>query len=281
MHTAQGVLSVALLEAPVAALTGADLTLDRIATLPDPLPAILRDGLAEALLSLLPPPARQAVIDLRPAGPADPAPEGVERFDLVIDAGLDAAARLELAAPLPVLTGLAAGVLPAADPPHLPGPLAALIPALLRLAIPGPRLTAARIAGLQPGDALIVPAAGELRLFAPGMVAALVRVGAEWTVKEIAVTDGPDLPHPQPDGTPAMGPGDIPVHLSFEIETRRATIAEVQALRPGAVLPMPVPASGPGLAVRVLANGREIGAGTLIEVDGQQAVRLVTLFGPG
>jgi flagellar motor switch/type III secretory pathway protein FliN len=163
-------------------------------------------------------------------------PKGVERFDLVIDAGLDAAARLELAAPLPVLTGLAAGVL---------------------------------------------PAAGDLRLFAPGMVAALVRVGAEWTVKEIAVTDGPDLPHPQPDGTPAMGSGDIPVHLSFEIETRRATIAEVQALHPGAVLSMPVSATGPGLAVRVLANGRESGAGTLIEVDGQQAVRLVTLFGQG
>lgn len=281
VQTAQGPLALALTEAPVAALTGADLGLDQIATLPEPLPAILRDGLAEALLALLPPPARQAVLGLKPARPGDAADPAAERLELVVTLAGAAPLRLELAAPLAVLTGLAAGMAPAADPPALPGALAARIPATLRLALPGPTLRARRLHDLRPGDAVLLPDAGALRLHAPGLVAALSRSGADWTVKEIAVTTAPDLPPTDPDASPAAGPGDIPVHLSFVIDTRRATIAEVQALRPGAVLPIPVPATGPGLAVQVLANGREIGAGTLIEVDGQQAVRLVTLFGQG
>lgn len=281
VQTVQGPLALALTEAPVAALTGAELGLDQIGGLPEPLSAILRDGLGDALLALLPPVARQAVLGLKPAGPDEPVDPTAERLELVVTPAGAPPLRMELAAPLAVLTGLAAGMAPAADPPVLPGPLATLIPATLRLALPGPVLRAARVAGLRPGDAVLLPEPGALRLLAPGLVAALAPSGADWIVKEIVVTTAPDLPPTDPDATPAAGPGDIPVHLSFVIDTRRATIAEVQALRPGAVLPMPAPTPGPGLQVRVLANGREIGAGCVIEVDGQQAVRLVTLFGQG
>lgn len=280
VQTAQGTLALALLDAPVPALTGAELALDQIATLPDPLPGMLRDTLAGAILGLLPPAAQQSILGLTP-GMAPAATGPVERIRLTVEGGWGAPALLELAAPLAVLTGLAAGMAPAADPPQLPGPLAALIPATLRLALPGPTLRAARIQTLEPGDALMLPEPGALRLMAPGLVAALAPAGADWIVKEIAVTAAPDLPATDPDATPADGPGDIPVHLSFVIDTRRATLAEVQALRPGAVLALPVPAVAPGLPVRILANGREIGAGNLIEADGQPAVRLSTLFGQG
>ena len=69
---------------------------------------------------------------------------------------------------------------------------------------------------------------------------------------------------------------DLEVEIAFDLGERTLSLAEARALRPGMVLPLP---SNPEGKVRLRVNGRVVGAGSLVKVDGQVGVRILTLPG--
>ena len=71
---------------------------------------------------------------------------------------------------------------------------------------------------------------------------------------------------------------DIPVTLVFEAGRRELTLGELRRLAPGAVLDLGRGASEP---IDIRANGRRIGSGELVEIDGALAVRVLRIFANG
>ena len=65
--------------------------------------------------------------------------------------------------------------------------------------------------------------------------------------------------------------GSIPVRLSFSLGTLRMTVAEVAALRPGALLELK---HGMPPRVTIEANGIAIGSGELVDLDGRLAIEI-------
>jgi type III secretion protein Q len=72
--------------------------------------------------------------------------------------------------------------------------------------------------------------------------------------------------------------GDIPVKLLFELGRIELSLAEVRQLAPGSVVPMPRPLEE---GVDIIANGRRIGRGSLVQIGGSLGVRITRLFHNG
>jgi len=68
--------------------------------------------------------------------------------------------------------------------------------------------------------------------------------------------------------------GALPIALSARIAAGRASLAELRELAPGQVLPLETPIGEP---CRLIAEGAVIGAGEIIEVKGQLALRVTRL----
>ena len=62
----------------------------------------------------------------------------------------------------------------------------------------------------------------------------------------------------------------------FDLGDIELTLAELKALVPGQVIDL---AREPGSAVRVTVNGRRIGAGEIVEIEGRLGVRITELTG--
>lgn len=90
----------------------------------------------------------------------------------------------------------------------------------------------------------------------------------EWSMENTA--DGS-----QPDPMQKTDIDDIPVKLVFELGRVELSLSEVRQLAPGAVLTMPRPADD---GVDILANGRRIGRGSLVQIGGNLGVRITRLF---
>lgn len=67
---------------------------------------------------------------------------------------------------------------------------------------------------------------------------------------------------------------EIPLRIVFDFGDLDLTVAELKTLVPGQVLNL---ARDPGNAVRITANGRRIGAGEIVEIDGRLGVRITEL----
>lgn len=79
--------------------------------------------------------------------------------------------------------------------------------------------------------------------------------------------------------TPDAGPlrpefAALPIALSARIATGCARLAALRELAPGQLLPLATPVGEP---CRLLADGAVIGAGEVVEVRGQLALRLTRL----
>ena len=80
-------------------------------------------------------------------------------------------------------------------------------------------------------------------------------------------------------GTPVVPQAaieDIPVRLVFDFGDLELTLAELRRLVPGQVIDLARPV---GNAVRLSVNGRHIGAGEIVEIEGRLGVRITELAG--
>ena len=68
----------------------------------------------------------------------------------------------------------------------------------------------------------------------------------------------------------------MPVRLSFDLSQMDLPLADVRRLQPGSILPLNKAFAE---LVSITANGRRIGTGELVDVEGTAAVRIVRLFG--
>ena len=68
---------------------------------------------------------------------------------------------------------------------------------------------------------------------------------------------------------------DLPVRLVFEMGRLELSLGEVRKLAPGAVVPLARPVEE---SLDVIANGRRIGRGTLVQIGDSLGVRLTRLF---
>jgi type III secretion protein Q len=183
-----------------------------------------------------------------------------------------------------------------------PDPLAALLqfwplaprsmthfcmPAALRVGTT--RLSIAAFMSLRPGDAVLLQigdgksgmlvvaevwtalarydAANWRLLEAPKPASGAGRM--EWTMRRIdTVDDGPD-------NSPINDPDQLPVQLTFEVGRLEITLAELRRLGPGSVLELGRDIAEP---VRISAQGRPVGQGELVDVEGMVGVKVVRLF---
>jgi type III secretion protein Q len=68
---------------------------------------------------------------------------------------------------------------------------------------------------------------------------------------------------------------ELPVRLVFELGRIEMTLGEIRRLAPGTILPLARPRDD---ALDIVANGRRIGRGTLIEIGDSLGVRVTRLF---
>jgi type III secretion protein Q len=69
---------------------------------------------------------------------------------------------------------------------------------------------------------------------------------------------------------------DLPVRLVFEAGRVELSLGELQRLAPGALVPLGRPLDEP---LDIMANGRRLGRGTLVQIGDGLGVRIVSLAG--
>ena len=67
---------------------------------------------------------------------------------------------------------------------------------------------------------------------------------------------------------------DLPVRLVFELGRVELSLGELQRLAPGALVPLGRPLEEP---LDIMANGRRLGRGTLVQIGESLGVRIVSL----
>jgi type III secretion protein Q len=79
----------------------------------------------------------------------------------------------------------------------------------------------------------------------------------------------------------ALSLDDVPLTLRFVTEDQRITLAELQGLAAGSIMPFDVTPLAAGLPVRIQANGVTIGDGHLVQIDDSYAVRVSRMVPKG
>lgn len=285
-----------LLGYPPAGLEPRDVPSDVLAALLEGALAPLLDA-AEARLgrpvrveSVLPAESGPAGALARDAG--ETAPLG-RPLPLTLDDGETGVIRVRLFLAPQDLAFLAAQVEPAARAAEADAPRSwEAVPLSLRYRVGLARLTVAEGRDLAPGDIVFLagdPAArGGLRLCAGRLDAdiwkATWKKGHVVLEEEIKMENNPatSAPAPEaavPEAAAAHGPGAIEaleMLITFDMGSRNATVAELRAMGPGAVLPLP---DNPDGKVTLRVAGQAVGTGSLLMVDGRAGVRLDAVWG--
>jgi len=175
--------------------------------------------------------------------------------------------------------------------PVAPRPMADFpLPAVLRLGTTW--LPLAAVASLRPDDAVLLQATrgrGGMLVIAETWTAAAEEDSDGWRLLDAPrrARDSGTMEWTMQDGNAAEGgldvaplanPDELPVQLTFEVGRLDITLGELRRLGPGSVLEL---GRSTAELVRVGANGRLIGHGELVEVEGVVAVRMVRLFDYG
>ncbi len=120
-------------------------------------------------------------------------------------------------------------------------------------------------------------ASGDVVLFADGAPRLVVGRGAYRVVLDagaVRVASGFQPGDHMSQSIDASLARELPVELACELARLRLTVAELAELGPGAVLPLGVAIGG---AVRLVAGGRSVAHGELVDLDGELGFRVVTL----
>jgi flagellar motor switch/type III secretory pathway protein FliN len=270
-------LTLALDGFPFARLTGVDLTLEEVAALPPILAEGLILGAIEALAAALPPAlAGQVALPQALGGP-----DRAMWLSAAVDLGQGAVAQCRIGGRQQDFVQVLARLFPGAA-----GRMPALPRALLEGLSTGFALSAgevvlplATVMALEPGDVLLAAIRADERRFQVGRNLVVIGdqtapdvVPAGWTVKEIRMT----ADHPEAE-TGAISLDDVPLTLRFVTEDQRLSLADLQGLAAGALLPFDVAPLTAGLPVRIQANGLTIGEGHIVQIDDSFAVRIARI----
>lgn len=279
LTTRAGPLWLQLRLLPLGAMTRSSLTQDALATLPPALADAILCRAMDTLQEAAGQPLQAAITAITRISPTK-IPAAAERILADFDGGWGESAQLLVLADRTVLTALSRDLVANLPRPALPDAVAARIPVTCGLRLSGRDLPQSRLAQLRPGD-IILPQAPALSLWAPHARFALGQDGSNWTITEVAMTD--EFPQTPPQGsddtTTAPDIGSLPIRLSFLLSEQTLTLAQVQGLAAGAILPFQPELPQAGQSVRILANGLPIGHGNVVEVEGQSAIRIARLFG--
>lgn len=90
-----------------------------------------------------------------------------------------------------------------------------------------------------------------------------------------AVPEAPPAALPAPSD-PLDLLGEVEIEVTVELGRRRIALAEVAAIEVGSVVELDTAAGEP---LAIYANGRRIGAGEVVVVDGQLGVRIREIHG--
>jgi type III secretion protein Q len=91
----------------------------------------------------------------------------------------------------------------------------------------------------------------------------------EWTMRSI------DTAESELENSPVNDPDQLPVRLTFEVGRLEITLAELRKLGPGSVVELGRNVAEP---VHISAQGRPVGQGELVDVEGMVGVKIVRLF---
>lgn len=69
----------------------------------------------------------------------------------------------------------------------------------------------------------------------------------------------------------------LPLSVDVDVATLDVSLAEIEGWRTGSLIPLPIPAVGPGVPVTLSVAGRRIANGDLVRIDDRLAVRLTRL----
>jgi type III secretion protein Q len=161
-------------------------------------------------------------------------------------------------------------------------------PAALRLGTTP--LTVASLRSLRPDDAVLLKSErheGGMLVVAEAWLAEVRRNGEEWRLDTAlrparSRQDGEWIMHDGGDGMQdddAIGdPDELPVRLAFDVGRLDVSLGELRRFDAGSVLELNCSADE---LVRISANGRLIGQGALVDVNGSVGVRIVRMFDLG
>lgn len=211
------------------------------------------------------------------------APEPAERlhmiaFRLAPSAGAPFLARLHLAAES---LGVVAALLE--QPPLAPHP-AADLPLILACRVGTARLTRGELASVGAGDFVVLTQSGVARGQVELVLNAAVRFPARLEHQTITIEGGPARTMAEddtngPDGQPAPETApdldSVPVTLTFELGRLPVPLGELRLLGPGHGFDLGRDLRSP---VDIMAGGKKIGSGELIQIDERVGVRVTRLF---
>ena len=154
------------------------------------------------------------------------------------------------------------------------------------------RLTIRELAGLRPGDLVVLPELPDDQAMVRADWTCYVFRRAEkgWTcvardlVERYRSPPGPvegmsvmDKDAGQASGEAAVDVGALGVVIDFDLGRVTLPLAALQTWQPGTVVPIEPPAAAAGVEVTVRANGQIVGIGDLVRIDDRFAVRLTRI----
>jgi type III secretion protein Q len=161
-------------------------------------------------------------------------------------------------------------------------------PAALRLGTTP--LTVASLRSLRPDDAVLLKSerrGGGMLVVAEAWLAEARRDGKEWRLDTAlrparSRQNGEWTMYDEGDGMQdddAIGdPDDLPVKLAFDVGRLDVSLGELRRLDAGSLLELHGSADE---LVRISANGRLVGQGALVDINGAVGVRIVRMFNLG
>ncbi len=136
-------------------------------------------------------------------------------------------------------------------------------------------LSLKEVRSLGAGDALLPNATPDNRqLHTRHISLSVARSEESWTITEVTMNDTPNAPD---TSDTLLSLDDLPVTLTFATQPQDLPLKALYDLAPGGLCPLDINALEAGIPVRILANGAQIGAGHLIQIDDHFAVRIAVL----
>ncbi len=275
-------MAFAISDFPFAQQTGTNIDISTLSTLPESLRNGLYLGIADALADLLPADISSNINNME-LGCETEMIETWLRAD--IDMGAGGVAVCSFGATRNAFCHILKTLFPDGPGgiPGQPGMLLDQIPAQLALTMGHHDLSLDALKGLMVGDIILAKIAPNIRALEHAKGNFILTHHAEgdtqqWQIKEFVMTDEatPEVAETS-ENSDVQSIGEVPVRLSFATQTLTMSVAQIQELTPGAVVPLETQSSEPGTPVRIMANGTIIGDGHLVQIEDQLAVRVAGL----